>query len=76
VNFGWEFDLKEESTINYGAGASLIVSPKVELGGAFFYSRIKNMINFDSMIGRFERYGLPRLGNAGEDLSRLRLWIA
>jgi outer membrane cobalamin receptor len=60
-------DLKEESTINYEAGASVVVSPKVELGGAFFYSHIENMINFDNMIGRFEQY--PRAYISGLELT-------
>ena len=49
-------DLKEESTINLETGTNIAVSPKVQLAGAYFYSRIKNMINFDNLIGRFEQY--------------------
>jgi outer membrane cobalamin receptor len=49
-------DLKEESTINLEAGTNITVNPKMQIGGAYFYSRIKNMINFDNLIGRFEQF--------------------
>jgi outer membrane receptor protein involved in Fe transport len=60
-------DLKEESTINLEAGTNITVSPKMQIGGAYFYSRIKNMINFDNLIGRFEQY--PKASITGVELS-------
>lgn len=49
-------DLKEESAINLEIGSTLIVNPTLQVGGALFYSHIKNMISFDNLIGRFEQY--------------------
>jgi outer membrane cobalamin receptor len=60
-------DLKEESTINLEAGANIAVNPKMQIGGAYFYSRIKHMINFDNLIGRFEQY--PKAAITGLELS-------
>jgi outer membrane cobalamin receptor len=60
-------DLKEESTINLETGTNIAVNSKVQLGGAYFYSRIKNMINFDNLIGRFEQY--PKASITGVELS-------
>jgi outer membrane cobalamin receptor len=60
-------DLKQESTINLEAGTNVTVNPKLQFGGAYFYSRIKNMINFDNLIGRFEQY--PKAAITGLELS-------
>ncbi len=60
-------DLKEESTINVEAGANITLNPKMQIGGAYFYSRVKNMINFDNLIGRFEQY--PKAAITGIELS-------
>lgn len=60
-------DLKEESTINIEAGTNVIVNSKLQLGGAYFYSRIRNMISFDNLIGRFEQY--PKASITGLELS-------
>jgi outer membrane receptor protein involved in Fe transport len=60
-------DLKEESSINLEAGTNATVSPKMQVGGAYFYSRITNMINFDNLIGRFEQY--PKASITGFELS-------
>jgi outer membrane receptor protein involved in Fe transport len=60
-------DLKEESTINLEAGTNITVNPKLQFVGAYFYSRITNMINFDNLIGRFEQY--PRATITGFELS-------
>jgi hypothetical protein len=49
-------DLEEESTINLEAGTNITVNPKMQISGAYFYSHVKNMINFDNLIGRFEQY--------------------
>jgi outer membrane receptor protein involved in Fe transport len=60
-------DLKEERTINLEAGTNVTVNPKLQFGAAYFYSRIKNMINFDNLIGRFEQY--PKATITGPELS-------
>ncbi len=60
-------DLKEESTINLEAGTNVTVNPKLQFGGAYFYSRIRDMINFDNLIGRFEQY--PKARITGIELS-------
>jgi outer membrane receptor protein involved in Fe transport len=49
-------DLKEESTIAVEIGSNVYANPGLTIGGAFFYSDIDNMINFDNQIGRFEQY--------------------
>jgi outer membrane receptor for ferrienterochelin and colicin len=60
-------DLKEESTINVEAGTNIIAQPKLQFGGAFFYSHVENMINFDNLIGRFEQY--PTASMTGIELT-------
>lgn len=60
-------DLMEESTLNVEAGTNIAVNSKLRLGGAYFYSRIRSMINFDNLIGRFEQY--PRARITGVELS-------
>jgi outer membrane receptor for ferrienterochelin and colicin len=60
-------DLEEESAIKVEVGSDVIVSPKFHLGGAFFYSRVTNMINFDNLIGRFEQY--PKASMKGFELT-------
>jgi hypothetical protein len=60
-------DLEEESAIKVEIGSYFIVSPKFHLGGAVFYSRVTNMINFDNLIGRFEQY--PKASMKGFELT-------
>ena len=60
-------DLQEESTINLEARTEIIVNPKMQISGAYFYSHIKNTINFDNLIGRFEQY--PKARITGLELS-------
>ncbi len=60
-------DLKEERTINYEVGTTLNAGDRWTLGGAFFYSDIKNMINFDNQVGRFEQYAAASM--AGVELT-------
>lgn len=60
-------DLEEESTVNTEIGMEAGATDKVRFGAAFFHSRIRNMINFDNLIGRFEQY--PRASIAGVELN-------
>ncbi len=60
-------DLEEESAINLEAGTNITVNPKMQISGAYFYSHVKNMINFDNLIGRFEQY--PKARITGLELS-------
>ena len=60
-------DLEEESAIKVEVGSNIIVNPRFHLGGAFFYSRVTNMINFDNLIGRFEQY--PKASMKGFELT-------
>ena len=60
-------DLEEESTDNTEIGMEAGAADKVRFGAAFFHSRIRNMINFDNLIGRFEQY--PRASIAGVELN-------
>jgi len=49
-------DLKGEKSDNYELGGAWSFSEKISLDGALFYSDIKDLINFDNQIGRFEQY--------------------
>ncbi|MEW6584656.1 MAG: TonB-dependent receptor [Nitrospirota bacterium] len=50
-------DLKEERSYNYELGATWLAAQRVAVEGAIFYSDVKDLINFDNQIGRFEQYG-------------------
>ncbi len=49
-------DLEEESSVNYEVGSKWQLADKVIFSAAVFYSDIKNLIQFDNLIGRFEQY--------------------
>ncbi len=49
-------DLDEERSINYELGGRLAFAKQYLFEAAVFYSRVKDMINFDNQIGRFEQY--------------------
>lgn len=49
-------DLKEEKAYTYEVGCSWTITPEITMDAALFYSDIKNLINFDNIIGRFEQY--------------------
>jgi outer membrane receptor protein involved in Fe transport len=49
-------DLTEERSTNYEVGSRYSFAQKYMLETSVFYSDVKNMINFDNQIGRFEQY--------------------
>ncbi len=57
-------DLKEERTDNYELGTTWKVSKKVTLQAALFHNEVKDLINFDNMLGRFEQYGKVHMTGA------------
>ncbi len=57
-------DLKEEKSNNYELGAIWVASENISLEASLFYSEIKNLINFDNQIGRFEQYKKATLAGA------------
>ncbi len=62
-------DLKEEKAYNYEIGGRWLMHERFTTDWALFYSDVRNMINFDNQIGRFEQYDRATL--AGIELSFL-----
>jgi iron complex outermembrane receptor protein/outer membrane receptor for ferrienterochelin and colicins len=54
-------DLKEEKADKYEVGGAWTVSPALRLESAVFYNDVKDLINFDNMLGRFEQYEKARI---------------
>ncbi len=50
-------ELQEQVSYNSELGCNVRVAEWLSLEGALFHSRVRDMINFDNQIGRFEQYG-------------------
>jgi outer membrane receptor protein involved in Fe transport len=57
-------DLDEEQSYNYELGTIWMAAETVSIEASLFYSEIKDLINFDNQIGRFEQYDKVTLAGA------------
>ena len=57
-------NLKEEKSLNYELGSTWAITEKIIADGALFYNVVRDLINFDNQIGRFEQYGRVTVAGA------------